>query len=831
MFKFINKKINSIVNKYKTYKTIINSDLIRLEYDGSILSKKKVFIYSFLGYHRYGRLIEEFDYNYYFKKYPDVKGKDPLAHYIEFGEREGRTPCENFHPKLYQEKNSGLKLGNGNVFCDYLLSDYDAVYQPEFKYDNYPIVNYKRKFNSAQEDSIKVTVICRTYNHEEFIEETLKGFIAQETTFKFKVLIGDDCSVDNTRNIIEKYANNYPDIIKFIKHETNLGPLGNLENLTDRIDTEYVAFCEGDDYWIDPYKLQKQVSFLDENKDYSICCHRVLIDDGEFGLSKKIDSKTSFDDLAKGNYIHMCSAVSRWAFKDGLRNSPFNFEAMPGDWQLHLLHAQNGDIHFINEVMAVYRRHEQGIWSDAIDPIALHKKYWKKELHFFESFDDENIKLKLSFLYKLLIKGYIIEWNIENLYELYNYRYKLFIENFHISDSITLIPNLPFEEFKRFITDSIKINVIVTTYNHEKYLAKCLDSILNQVVPFEFNIIICDDYSKDESSKIANKYKLKYPNKIIIKESNKNIGLQKNMEEGFAYCNSPFIAICEGDDYWNSNKKLLKQISELLVHPDATMCFNWLLLEDEKNGKETPHPQQSRLNSKIYSYFDIAQEPIIGNFSSCFYRKDAIDKIPEGFYKDSNAFDWLFNSLIASQGNVIFIKELLSTYRIHNGGLWSSNSKASANNKARKTRLKIKRYYHASLDKSRLENYEFRYFVDQISAISNIFFIKGWSYSIQDANGNPISPVVGVMFQNVIDEDNVFKYVLQDSSRKDVKKINNLEHEYYGFIDKVNLKKLPRSNYDIYLYHHINGQVYKRKLGYILSPALNGWNVSRENIK
>lgn len=126
-------------------------------------------------------------------------------------------------------------------------------------------------------ESIIVSIKCTAYNHEKYIRETLEGFIMQKTNFRFEAIVHDDASTDNTADIIREYAEKYPDIIKPIYETENQyskkdGSLLRIMNEASR--GKYFALCEGDDYWTDPYKLQKQVDFLESHPDYVLCSHR-----------------------------------------------------------------------------------------------------------------------------------------------------------------------------------------------------------------------------------------------------------------------------------------------------------------------------------------------------------------------------------------------------------------------------------------------------------------------------------------------------------------------------------------------------------------------------
>lgn len=238
-----------------------------------------------------------------------------------------------------------------------------------------------------------VSILCETYNHEHYIRDALDGFIKQKTHFNFEVLICDDASTDKTPNIIKEYVNKYPEIIKPVYQKTNQWSkgiaIGKSYNMP-RILGKYVAVCEGDDYWIDEYKLQKQVDYLEKNKDCSLCFHPVkVIYEGKnrsciFPTPKYrfYKSKLELEDLLKHNFIQTNSVMYRWMLTEKLNQFPAE-KILPGDYYLHLLHARKGKIGFINETMSVYRRHSGSMWDGANLKRSFYQKNWSKLLNFY----------------------------------------------------------------------------------------------------------------------------------------------------------------------------------------------------------------------------------------------------------------------------------------------------------------------------------------------------------------------------------------------------------------------------------------------------------------
>jgi glycosyltransferase involved in cell wall biosynthesis len=222
----------------------------------------------------------------------------------------------------------------------------------------------------------RVSIICVTYNQEQYIRQTLDSFIEQQTDFDIEIIVSDDRSTDGTREVIKDYANKHPDIFKTILRNKNIGVWHNFLGAIRAAKGDYIALCEGDDYWTDKSKLQQQVNLLDKHADYSLCFHpvRVFYEDKSKPdyVFPEIAEQQNFNmkELLKRNYIQTNSAVYR---RQEYEDMPTDI--MPVDWYLHLYHARFGKIGFINKVMADYRRHPGGVWWDSDQNI---DKIWLK---------------------------------------------------------------------------------------------------------------------------------------------------------------------------------------------------------------------------------------------------------------------------------------------------------------------------------------------------------------------------------------------------------------------------------------------------------------------
>ncbi len=299
---------------------------------------------------------------------------------------------------------------------------------------------------------IKVAIACQAYNQAKYIKQTLDGFVMQKTNFRFVAFIGDDCSTDGTREIIEEYAKKYPQIIKSIFQQTNTkGAMNFMDTFNACNKAQYVAWCEGDDYWTDEYKLQKQVDFLDKNPKYSACFHpvKIIYENNEkepiFYPARKTmlgKKEITLNELLSKNYIQTNSVMYRWRFQDGSLGQYFYEYLLPSDWYLHLLHAKLGPIGFIHDVMSVYRRQEQGIWYDSmVNPERLKLNNGIYIFNFYKNVyknitDNSEIYLNNVLLPKAreLLLNYFNYGEFEKLQEFKNINQNLFNQIFPLKE-------------------------------------------------------------------------------------------------------------------------------------------------------------------------------------------------------------------------------------------------------------------------------------------------------------------------------------------------------------------------------------------------------------
>lgn len=246
-------------------------------------------------------------------------------------------------------------------------------------------------------DDITVTINCVTYNQKNFIKRVLEGFINQKTNFKFEALVHDDCSTDGTTEIINEYAKKYPDIIIPILEEKNRMQKEGCYNINiemySKARGKYIAFCDGDDYWIDENKLQTQVDFLNNNPDFAGVFHKSLrknILTGEdicyMPIKEKLKGKDIFTikDTLYNYFMETCSVMYRFdeSVKQELIQS-FPKEIINGDTFLIYFFSLKGKIKYIDKLMSIKNIGNQGIWNSVEQSKAQRDiRFWLEIINF-----------------------------------------------------------------------------------------------------------------------------------------------------------------------------------------------------------------------------------------------------------------------------------------------------------------------------------------------------------------------------------------------------------------------------------------------------------------
>lgn len=243
-----------------------------------------------------------------------------------------------------------------------------------------------------------VSVLCTTYNHEKFVRDAIEGVLNQKTDFKIELIIHDDASTDNTQKIIKEYADKYPDIIRPILQKENQFRRVNIytEYIYPCVQGKYIAMCEGDDYWIDNDKLQKQIDFLEAHVDYSMSMHNAVKLNYETGEKKLLDTfpedgtYSQEEQLLAGlgtDYPAFASYVLRTEI---LRKMPeFFLRAPVGDYPYRQYFANEGKVYYFKKPMSVYRvGTPDSYMKNTANSLAKYNAYTLGMIRFFEQFDD-----------------------------------------------------------------------------------------------------------------------------------------------------------------------------------------------------------------------------------------------------------------------------------------------------------------------------------------------------------------------------------------------------------------------------------------------------------
>lgn len=238
-----------------------------------------------------------------------------------------------------------------------------------------------------------LSVCLITYNHANFIKEALEGVLMQEADFSWELIIADDHSTDGTTEIVIDYKKKYPNIIKLILQEKNVGPSQNWLDMINLPKSRYIAFLEGDDYWIDPLKLQKQVDIFMKHPDTIVCGARAKTwneSRKEFtyitpALDKDISCMTPEQFFHLGTWVKTCTRIVP---RDLIMGIPLEYGT--DHRQIHYLLAKNptGTFRCLDEVVAIYREHAGGAFSGA-NPIDTQKKYFESTRLIAKLYDDD----------------------------------------------------------------------------------------------------------------------------------------------------------------------------------------------------------------------------------------------------------------------------------------------------------------------------------------------------------------------------------------------------------------------------------------------------------
>lgn len=240
-----------------------------------------------------------------------------------------------------------------------------------------------------------VSVYMLAYNHARFISDAIEGVLAQQCQFPIELIIGEDCSTDNTLAICLDYQERYPGIIRVLTNSMNIGARANAARCRQACAGRYIAICEGDDYWTDPTKLARQVRIMQTMPDVTLCCHATDLVDAVTGRLLRVHRSARRSRLLSnpelilgdGHLISTCSILVR---REVLTAAPVWMEEAPvGDFPLVLRAAQLGKIAYINTSMATYRINVPGSWVTSLSQETSHRyEHARKMTRVLEGYRD-----------------------------------------------------------------------------------------------------------------------------------------------------------------------------------------------------------------------------------------------------------------------------------------------------------------------------------------------------------------------------------------------------------------------------------------------------------
>ena len=248
------------------------------------------------------------------------------------------------------------------------------------------------------EDNIKVSIICNAYNHEDYIKHALDGFVSQKTNFKFEILVHDDASTDNTPNIIREYEKKYPNLIFPIyqtENQYSKNPKLIFDIQVSRVRGQYIALCEGDDFWTDPYKLQKQFNALENNNNIDICATGYKLvepDTYKFISSKSLSANAklfTIEDviLGGGGFVGTPTLFYRAAVE---KNRMRFFNNLHYDYSLQISGALKGGILYLPDCTACVTVFSKNSWTSRMAQNPDKKiKFNKKVIEMLRQFDED----------------------------------------------------------------------------------------------------------------------------------------------------------------------------------------------------------------------------------------------------------------------------------------------------------------------------------------------------------------------------------------------------------------------------------------------------------
>lgn len=223
------------------------------------------------------------------------------------------------------------------------------------------------------------------------------------------------------------------------------------------------------------------------------------------------------------------------------------------------------------------------------------------------------------------------------------------------------------------LNKQVTLSILLVTYNHEKYIRQALSNLFKQIFDGPIELIVADDRSTDSTLSIIKEHEgidTRFQFKYLIES--KNLGITKNYKRGFEACTGEYIAVLEGDDYWINPRKLQRQVDFLKEHWESNVCsVNYYIFEEE-SARLSPRLAPSA-GHRFISARELIADNIVGNFSTCVYRRSALSMLPDTLF-DLKSYDWITNITLSRNSLIGFLEEPMSVYRLHSEGIWTQTS-------------------------------------------------------------------------------------------------------------------------------------------------------------
>jgi len=510
----------------------------------------------------------------------------------------------------------------------------------------------------------KVSVVILTYNQKNFIAKAIESALAQKTNFDFEILVGDDCSTDGAQAVIQSYSSQYPDKVKAVCHPKNLGQNG-LYNTIETLKLaqgQYIAPMDGDDYWIDACKLQKQVDFMEAHPDFSACFHNALVTYEDGTPAHELDSSDqkqviTAEDLIGEEEIWFM-ATSAVMFKNGIMYYPDWFlRSTSGDIPRYVILAKKGPIGYVEGVMSVYRKNRGGAsfkdhYRDA--------RFLNNRIQMYEGINKE-----LDFQYDKTLKRNIARY------------YRMLLDARQYQKSHFRRAGIALKYIYLGKPDVETSKEVIRDYVLPKWMLKAYSffALLMQQTNFPFEIVVGDDASTDNAQAIISEYAARFPDKIRAFLHPQNLGPTTPREFGgrnnvlflLKACQGQYVALCEGDDFWTDSLKLQKQVDFLDKNPNFSICHHNLEVIYEDNSPA--HLFNDEAQKAVSTIKDLLEDRWFIGTASLMYRNPFQTEDFAAWHHRAAAGDWALVIQLAARGKIGYLDEIMGVYRKHKGGL------------------------------------------------------------------------------------------------------------------------------------------------------------------